>query len=236
MAMQTRILQRKWAAVAAGLLAMALVAIPGRAQDAGVYRNTLTNRDVVTLAEAGFSEEFLIEMVATSRTKFDTTAEGLADLAKHGIKEDLIRAMRGAHSDAAGSGAGPAATTAAATAGQEKPIRVFVQPDAGPLSMSYPQTAEIVKTFSQKCPNVVVTSRREAATFTVMLENRAGKLWRHGDSKMVVFDRTGDMVYGASERVLGKALRGFCSAVPRFMAGVGGGLAGGAPDALPGAR
>jgi hypothetical protein len=102
--------------------------------------------------------------------------------------------------------------------------------------MSYPQTAEIVKTFGQKCPNVVVTSRREAATFTVVLENRVAKLLRKGDSKMVVFDRAGDMVYGASERAMGKALRGFCSAVPRFMAGVGGGQAGGGLDALPGAR
>lgn len=216
----------------AAVLGLALLAIPGRAQDAGVYRNTLTNRDVITLAEAGFSEEFLVEMVTTSRTKFDTTAEGLADLAKHGIKEDLIRAMRGVRSEAAASGTGPAATTA----GQEKPIRVFVQEGAGSPSMSYPQTAEIVKTFGQKCPNVVVTSRREAATFTVVLENRAAKLLRKGDSKMVVFDRAGDMVYGASERALGKALRGFCSAVPRFMAGVGGGQAGGGLDALPGAR
>jgi hypothetical protein len=211
---------------------MALLAIPGSAQDAGVYRNTLTNGDVITLAEAGFSEEFLIEMVATSRTKFDTTAEGLADLAKHGIKEDVIRAMRGARSDTPASAPGPAASTG----GQEKPIRVFVQPGAGSLSIPYPQTAEIVKAFGQKCPNVLVTSRREAATLTVVLDNKAGKLLRKGESKMVVFDRAGDMVYGASERELGKALRGFCSAVPRFMAKVGGGQAGGVPDSLPGAR
>jgi hypothetical protein len=213
-------------------MAMALLAMPGSAQDAGVYRNTLTNRDVITLADAGFSEEFLVEMVTTSRTRFDTTAEGLADLAKHGVKEDLIRAMRGVHSEA------PASAPAAPASGPEKPVRVFVQAGASAAGLSRPdrQTAEIVRTFGQTCSNVVVTSRREAAAFTVVLEYKSGNLLHRGGSRMVVFDRAGDMVYGASERALGKALRGFCMAGQGFLGSAAGGGAGGVPDALPGAR
>jgi hypothetical protein len=209
-------------------MAVALLAAPGSAQDAPLNRNTLTNRDVVTLAEAGFSEEFLIEMVATSRAKFDTTADGLAELAKHGIKEDVIRAIRAPRSETS-------ARAPAGASGPEIPIRVFVQSNPGPgvLAMAHPQTAEIVKTFGQKCFGVVVTSRREAATFTVVLEHKAGKLLHREDNKMVVFDRAGDMVYGASERKLAKAVRGFCGSLASFP---GTAVAGGQPDGLPGAR
>jgi hypothetical protein len=223
------------------LLAVALMATTGRAQDTGVYRNTLTNRDVMTLADAGFSEEFLIEMVSTSRTKFDTSAEGLADLVKHGLKEDLIRAIRQAQDARPAPAATPAPASSSAPAvpamGAGKPIRVFVQPDpyASMPSMSYSQTAAIAKTLGEKCSNVVVTSRRDAATFTVVLGRTAGKLFRPGDSRLVVLDRSGDVVFGASERGLSKALSGFCSAVPNVLAKAGEGQ-GGVPDGLPGAR
>jgi hypothetical protein len=219
----------RWKRTPVAALAVCFLAALGSAQDAGVYRNTLTNRDVITLADAGFSQEFLVEMVATSRTRFDTTAEGLADLVKHGVKEDLIRAMRGAGSQT--SAPGPAVSGS----GPEKPIRIFVESaaHAPALSVSYPQTAQIVKTFGHNCPNVLVTSRREAATYTMVLEHQAGKLLARGGSRIVVFDRSGDIVYGASERALAKALRGFCAAAPGFVeTRVGGSLA----DSMPGAR
>ena len=56
-------------------------------------RGVLTNKDVVTLANAGFSELFIIELINTSPQKFDVTADALADLAQNGLTENIIRAI-----------------------------------------------------------------------------------------------------------------------------------------------
>ena len=64
-----------------------------RAQTVPYSRNALTNRDVVVLAKAGFNEDFIIETILSSRTQFDTRVDGLADLAKQGMTERLIRVM-----------------------------------------------------------------------------------------------------------------------------------------------
>jgi hypothetical protein len=53
----------------------------------------LTNPAIVALAAADFSQDFLIELIRNSRTDFDTSASGLASLAKQGINERIIRAM-----------------------------------------------------------------------------------------------------------------------------------------------
>jgi hypothetical protein len=63
------------------------------AQTVPYSRNALTNRDVVVLAKAGFNEDFIIETILSSRTQFDTRVDGLADLAKQGMTERLIRVM-----------------------------------------------------------------------------------------------------------------------------------------------
>jgi hypothetical protein len=211
------------------LAAMALALGPAacRAEEAAVPRGVLTNHDVVTLADAGFSQDFLIEMIATSRPRFDTTADGLADLAKHGIKEDVIRAMRGARPTPA---AAAATEPENASGGAPKPIRVFVEssPNSSFPALAHPLAAEIVEAFGRKCPDVIVTSRKEAATFTVVLETV-----HRTHRKMVAFDRAGDMIYGAAEGSLAKAVRGFCGVAPKFVTS----KAEGRPqDGLPGAR
>jgi len=61
-------------------------------------KDVLTNRAIVTLAWAGFNEDFLIELIRNSRTEFDTSADGLAVLAKQGINEQIIRVMLGSAS------------------------------------------------------------------------------------------------------------------------------------------
>ncbi len=90
------------------LIALALGVSAG-AQTAPLTQNALTNQDVVTLAKAGFNEEFIIDTISMSRTRFDTSVSGLAELAKEALTERLIRYMM-----TAGAAAAPAAATAAA--------------------------------------------------------------------------------------------------------------------------
>jgi len=53
----------------------------------------LTNDNVVTLAKAGFDELFILQLIRSSRTNFDTTVQGLVVLKQAGVSEDLIRMM-----------------------------------------------------------------------------------------------------------------------------------------------
>jgi len=51
----------------------------------------LTNESVASLARAGFDEQFIVEVIQTSRTRFDASAAALVELKKQGVSEDLIR-------------------------------------------------------------------------------------------------------------------------------------------------
>jgi len=185
---------------------LALAAACG-ALNAASSRNTLTNRDVVTLADAGFGDDFIIETIGASRTEFDTTADGLAELKKHGVKEDIIRAMQAARPAPA-----RAAKPEVADKSQDQPIRVFVElsPNSSDMLQAHTQTAEIVAAFGKNCPVLTVTSRKDAAAFRVVLDRTPKKLLRPAVNRMVVVDRAGDKVYG-SQQALGRAVRGFCA-------------------------
>jgi hypothetical protein len=73
--------------------AVLLAATGAGAQTIPLTQNQLTNRDIVTLAKAGFNEDFILDFISMSSTRFDTSVSGLADLAKEGLSERLIRAM-----------------------------------------------------------------------------------------------------------------------------------------------
>ena len=75
------------------LLFATLGATQAVAQTAAQTRNSFTNHDIVVLAKAGFSEEFILEAIGGARTHFDLAADDLAALAREGIGEAVIRAM-----------------------------------------------------------------------------------------------------------------------------------------------
>ncbi len=78
-----------------------------------------------------------------------------------------------------------------------------------------PQTAEIIKTFSEKCGNVVVNNRKERADYIVLLHHEGGKDLVRRDNKVVVFNREGDSILSRSTRSLGNAVADACSAITR---------------------
>lgn len=53
-------------------------------------KDILTNEALVTLAEAGFSDSFIVEKIRLSRSRFDTSVEGLAYLRRNWISEELV--------------------------------------------------------------------------------------------------------------------------------------------------
>jgi hypothetical protein len=78
-----------------------------------------------------------------------------------------------------------------------------------------PQTAEIIKTFSERCPNVIVNNRKEKADYLVLLQHEGGKDLVRRDNKVVVFNRDGDSILSNSTRSLGNAVNDACSVITR---------------------
>ena len=95
------------------LIALAMGPSAG-AQSPALNQNALSNKDVLTLAKAGFNEEFIIDTIAVSRTRFDMSVNGLAELAKEGLTERLIRIMMAAGNAPPSESAAPGAAMPAA--------------------------------------------------------------------------------------------------------------------------
>lgn len=56
-------------------------------------RGALTNEGVLLLAEAGFDEAFINDLIGLRPARFDTSVEGLASLSRRGLSERIIRRM-----------------------------------------------------------------------------------------------------------------------------------------------
>lgn len=77
-----------------------------------------------------------------------------------------------------------------------------------------PQTAEIIKTFGQRCPGAIVNNRVQASDYIVELDHEGGKgLLAHKD-KVAVFVRTsGDSLFSKSTMSVGGSVQDACDAI-----------------------
>ncbi len=78
-----------------------------------------------------------------------------------------------------------------------------------------PQTAEIMKTFAERCHLCTVTSDKNRADYSVRLEHEGGKMTVLRDNKVIVFNKDGDLIYSNSTRTLGNAVKDACSAIAK---------------------
>lgn len=76
-----------------------------------------------------------------------------------------------------------------------------------------PQTAEIIKTFGERCPNVTVNNKQEKADYIVLLDHEGGKGFVRKDNKVAVFNWDGDSIISKSTRSLGNAVEDSCNAI-----------------------
>ncbi|MFM2125327.1 MAG: hypothetical protein RL328_1778 [Acidobacteriota bacterium] len=76
-----------------------------------------------------------------------------------------------------------------------------------------PQTAEIMKTFGERCPDVTVTINRERADYIVILQHEGGKEVFRKDNKFALFNKDGDMIDSNSTRKLGNAVKDACARI-----------------------
>jgi hypothetical protein len=79
-----------------------------------------------------------------------------------------------------------------------------------------PQTAEIIKTFGERCPNAVVNNKQENADYIVVLDHEGGKGWLQHKNKVAVFNAvSGDSVVSKSTVSLGGSVQEACGAIAK---------------------
>ena len=183
----------------------------------------LTNEDVLELIEAGLSSDLVVTMIETSRSEFATDLTTILELKKREVPDTVLQAMVKAaaapkpydptadnqlliyvsDSDSwsmSGGFAGGGSSTVGAVAGVTS-------------GGARPQTAEIIKTFRERCPDLEATMEKEKADYFVILDHEGGKGWIRNDNKVVVFDSTGISVYSGSTRSLGNAVKDACNEI-----------------------
>jgi hypothetical protein len=81
------------------------------------------------------------------------------------------------------------------------------------------QTAEIIKTFNERCPQVIINNNKEKADYIVLLDHEGGKNGISRDNKVVVFNREGDAIMSKSTRMLGNAVKEACLVITQKWSG-----------------
>ena len=77
-----------------------------------------------------------------------------------------------------------------------------------------PQTAEIIKTFGQRCPQVIVNNRLDASNYIVELDHEGGKgLLAHKDKIAVFVQKSGDSIFSKSTLSVGGSVQDACAAL-----------------------
>jgi hypothetical protein len=77
-----------------------------------------------------------------------------------------------------------------------------------------PQTAEIIKTFGERCPNVTVNNIQSKANYVVVLDHEGGKGFLAHRNKVAVFDaKSGDSVISKSTLSLGGSVEEACKGI-----------------------
>jgi hypothetical protein len=77
-----------------------------------------------------------------------------------------------------------------------------------------PQTAEIIKTFGQRCPGVIINSRPQVSDYVVELDHEGGKgLLAHKDKVAVFVQTSGDSIFSKSTLSVGGSVQDACEAI-----------------------
>jgi len=78
-----------------------------------------------------------------------------------------------------------------------------------------PQTAEIIKTFGDRCSQVIVNNKQDKADYVVVLDHEGGKSILAHDNKVAVFNSDGDAIVSHSTRSLGNSVKDACEAIEK---------------------
>jgi hypothetical protein len=185
--------------------------------------STITNARVVQMTKMGLDDDVIVARIKHGVCEFQLSDTDLVQLKKDGVSSKVVAAML---------------DTAPANTFFSEPsdgkVRVFVTDSeswetrgsggGGGNSNGWgaassfsggarPQTAEIIKTLNERCPQLTVTNILGKANFVIVLDHEGGKgLLRHRN-KIAVFNHNGDDIFSDSTRELGNAVKDACDAM-----------------------
>ena len=187
----------------------------------------ITNARVVEMAKLGLDDDIIIARIKHGACDFQLSDADLLDLKKSGVSSKVVAAML----DTVPLSGPPTATSPTPEPSDGK-VRVFVTDSqswetrgggggggnkngwGGASSFSggaRPQTAEIIKTINQRCPELTVTNNLGKADFVLTLDHEGGKGLLTHRNKIAVFNRDGDDIFSNSTRELGNAVKDACA-------------------------
>jgi hypothetical protein len=183
----------------------------------------ITNIRVVQMTKMGLDDDVIVARIKHGVCDFQLSDSDLVELKKDGVSSKVVAAMMDT-----------APTVSAPMEPSDGKVRVFVtdseswetrgssagggNSNGWGASSSFsggarPQTAEIIKTLNQRCPELTVTNSLGKANFVIVMDHEGGKgLLRHRN-KIAVFNHNGDDVFSDSTRELGNAVKDACVAM-----------------------
>jgi hypothetical protein len=183
----------------------------------------ITNARVVQMTKMGLDDDVIVARIKHGACEFQLSDNDLVELKKDGVSSKVVAAMMDT-----------APTAAAPPEPSDGKVRVFVtdsqswetrgssagggNSNGWGASSSFsggarPQTAEIIKTLNQRCPELTVTNILGKANFVIVMDHEGGKgLLRHRN-KIAVFNHNGDDIFSDSTRELGNAVKDACTAM-----------------------
>jgi hypothetical protein len=197
-------------------------AVPATTQpDASTTK--ITNARVVQMTKMGLDDDVIVARIKHGVCDFQLSDNDLMELKKDGVSSKVVAAMMDSV-PAAGSNSEP----------DDGRVRVFVT-DSESWEMrgggggggnsngwganssfsggARPQTAEIIKTLNERCPQFTVTNVLGKANFVIVLDHEGGKGVLRHRNKIAVFNHNGDDIFSDSTRELGNAVKDACTAM-----------------------
>jgi hypothetical protein len=190
----------------------------------------LANKDVVAMLSDGLPGEIVAAKIRASRCAFDTSVTALKELRGAKVPDGVILAMVESPKEVAVVSDGHvrvfitdsqsweshSASWFHGSGSAQNGNGSFTQNGGSHSSGgARPQTAEIIKTFTERCPDVLVTNQLESANYAVTLDHEGGKGLARRDNKVAVFKKSGDLVYSGSTRELGNGVKDACVAIKK---------------------
>jgi hypothetical protein len=185
----------------------------------------ITNARAVEMAKMGLDGDIIIARIKHSVCDFQLSDSDLLELKKSEVSSKVVAAMLETV---------PAAIATTAPEPSDGEVRVFVtdsqswesggsggggeNKNGWGAGSSFsggarPQTAEIIKTLNQRCPEMTVTNNLGKANFVIVLDHEGGKGLLAHRNKIAVFNQDGDNNFSNSTRELGNSVKDACDAM-----------------------
>ena len=194
-------------------------------------KKPLTNNDVLQMVNAGFEQSMIVKAIEANETNFDVSVQALMELKNAGVSQGIIEAMLSAEArkKAAPPAPSPPKTSTATELKPAKPASeaaasdppkpqkehrgqgpadpaVYVEEvsSSGGIVASSDSALEAIKTLQQK--GIRVVTIKEKADYILQITRQLGKKSWRKDTKVVLSNREGEVVFTNSTRSVGGAM------------------------------